>query len=58
MKNLPNDYCRCLGVDCKVKERCLRFTHQDAPDVVAPRASSMHVLLDTENCGAFIKNEN
>ena len=58
MKTLPNDFCRCLGVDCMIRDKCLRYTHKDSPDVVAARASSMHRLLDTKNCDAFIANEN
>jgi len=58
MKNLPLDYCRCLGVDCPIRDTCLRYTHTDGPDVVAARASSMHRLLDTKKCDAFIPDEN
>ncbi len=58
MKHLPYDVCRCLGINCKIKLTCKRFTDVGAPSLAM--VSSMHDLLETKKCDAFIpvKNEN
>ena len=60
VKKLPYDICRCHGIDCPLREKCLRF---QARHDVAPHTgvvSSMHLLLDTKNgsCRALIADEN
>jgi hypothetical protein len=32
MNKLPNDYCRCTGSNCSIKESCLRHTYQAPVD--------------------------
>lgn len=57
---LPYDICRCYGVDCPLRENCLRFKarHDVAPHTGV--VGSMHLLLNTKNgsCSALISDEN